>query len=39
MVVTLRVGRVSVSEDPETDCVPAATGCTMVWELAVAAFI
>jgi len=39
MVVTLRVGSVSVSEEPLAAMVPAATGATGLWPWAVVAVI
>lgn len=43
MVVTLRAGRVTVSDEPEAGIVPAATGATGLppedWAAAVAAVI
>ena len=39
MVVTLSAGSVTVSEAPETDCVPAATGWMGLWPCAEAAVI
>jgi hypothetical protein len=39
MVVTLRAGRVSVSEEPLAAIVPAGTGTTGLWLWAVVAVI